>query len=50
MEKIELTREQIRYLAMYLDEEYKSVSFGRSHWPFKEVIKMGIEAYNGGAR
>jgi len=49
MKKIELTREQIRYLAMYLEEEYKSDGY-KTDWPFKEVIKMGIEAYNGGAR
>ena len=49
MEKIELTRKQIRYLATYLDEEYKLDGYTLD-WPFREVIKMAIEAYNGGAR
>jgi len=49
MEKIELTRKQIRYLARYLDEEYKLDGYTLD-WSFREVIKMAIEAYNGGAR
>ena len=49
MEKIELTRDQIRYLSRYLDEEYKLDGYTRD-WPFREVIKMAIKDYNGGAR
>lgn len=47
MEKIELTKEQIMYIAAYLDEELETqVPLPPSYL----ILEGAIDAFNGGAR
>jgi len=54
MKQIELTKEQVTYLATYIEEEFVRDDY--SGTPSKvitvvrKVLEDGIEAYNGGAR
>ena len=45
MEKIELTEEQINYIATHIEEDPNTFVVGLS-----TTIENAIEAYNGGAR
>jgi|TARA_R110000737_G_scaffold347124_1_gene377991 hypothetical protein len=47
MEKIELTQEQIMYIAAYLDEEMETQPVQP---PFYLILEGAIDAFNGGAR
>ena len=44
MEKIELTEEQINYIATHIEEEHAFIIGLRS------AIENAVDAYNGGAR
>ena len=51
MEKIELTREQVSYLATYIEEELERTGNGYViDLAISLALEKGIEAYNGGAR
>jgi hypothetical protein len=47
MEKIELTKEQIMYIATYLEEELETQPVQP---PFYYILEGAIDAFNGGAR
>jgi hypothetical protein len=57
MEKIELTKEQIMYIATYLEEELETqpvlpekLDSALHQPPFYCILEGAIDAFNGGAR
>ena len=51
MKQIELTREQVSYLATYIEEELDRTGNGCIiDLAISFALEKGIEAYNGGAR
>jgi hypothetical protein len=56
MEKIELTEEQIKYISLYVADDFIDKCYCQGGevecfaFALLDTIQTGIEAYNGGAR